>query len=165
MKNERGFSLIELIVVIAILSIISVGVVSAFLSLNGWGVTQTISDIEGSLKETKILAMSKSNATLTLSRENDVFYIMVTGEQKKKIGSVPIQITYTTTATADTASQNVVLVNGKSITLGFNRGSGAFLPIATDASGSIYCSDITVARGSKEKNMKLIYVTGKHYIE
>ena len=165
MKNERGFSLIELIVVIAILSIISVGVVSAFISLTGWGVTQTISDIEGNLKETKILAMSKTNATMTISRESDVFYITVTGEAKHKIGSVPIQIAYTTTATADTASQNVTLANGKSITLGFDRASGAFLPIATDVSGSIYCSDITVTRGSKEKNMKLIYVTGKHYIE
>lgn len=163
MRDNRGLSLIELIVVIAILSIISVGAFSGIGMLSSWNVNKCAKGIDSALKKTKTTAMSKSNAELILSKSDGDYYIESTEEQKKKIGSEPIVITYTTT------EGNTITIDGtNTLTLRFDRSSGAYQRIG-ETSGTdvkdIYCTSIILTRGSKQKVIELVYATGKHVVK
>lgn len=164
MRNNKGLSLIELIIVIAILSIISVAAISGLSTIMSWNVTKCADVIDGSLKKTKVVAMSKKDAQLRLYKSGSDYYIDAAEEPAKKIGSEPITITYSTTA-----GETYTIDGTTALTLAFDRSSGAFKKVDTATvdgnTVDVYCDKIIITRDSKVKTIELVHATGKHSVK
>lgn len=165
MKDNRGYSLIELIVTLAVIVIVGSGAIMGIGLLSGTDAKKCIGKLEDGLKLTKTICMSKENGKLELSRDaSGDYYMEITGSLKEKIGKSSLTVLYTTGSGASAVDTN--LVNGSSLSLSFKRGSGIFNPVGTDGAGQpIYCTKIAVTQNSTTKTITLIPETGKHYIE
>lgn len=160
MKKNEGFSLVELIVVIAILAVLGAGAVMGVGMLGGWQVKECVSLLDGGLNETRTEALSKQTAYLTIScDENGSYYMEVTGKPKEKLAGDKITITYTT----DAGDEETAITAEQPLSLSYDRSSGAFLPMKdTD----VYCTAICVRMGEERSvSIKLIKSTGKHIVE
>lgn len=160
MKKNEGFSLVELIVVIAILAVLGAGAVMGVGMLCGWQVKECVSLLDGGLNETRTEALSKQTAYLTIScDEKGSYYMEVTGKPKEKLAGDKITITYTT----DAGDEETAITAEQPLSLSYDRSSGAFLPMKdTD----VYCTAICVRMGEERSvSIKLIKSTGKHIVE
>ncbi len=172
MKRNEGFSLVELIVVIAILAVLSAVAVMGIGMLGGWRMNQCVALVDSGLKETRTDALSREAAYFTISCDEDGnYYMESTKHPKEKIAGAPIAILYTTDVQADAQEITPELP----LTLSYDRASGAFLPMLEwDAvSGAYvpkqtgaYCTSIQIRMG-EEKNttIRLVKSTGKHIVE
>lgn len=160
MKQNEGFSLVELIVVIAILAVLGAGAVMGVGMLGGWQMKECVSLLDGGLNETRTEALSKQTAYLTIScDENGSYYMEVTGRPIEKLAGDKITITYTT----DAGEGETAITTEQPLSLSYDRSSGAFLPMKdTD----VYCTAICVRIGEEKcTSIKLVKSTGKHIIE
>lgn len=174
MENNKGFSFMEAIVVIAIMAVFAAGAVVGIGTLAGWRVTDCASDIESAMKNTKVNAMSKFSAYMEISCDADGnYFLQESGKQQEKIASNGVSVTY-----EDYAGNVVSVEDGTPLILSYNRSSGAFCPVitsveddgtfqfASDAHGDYtYCRKITVTNGRKTKTITLVKDTGKHTME
>lgn len=165
MKNNKGFSLIELLVTLAVIVIVGSGVILGIGLLTGTGAKKFASKLDDGLKLTKTICLSKESGNLEFSRDaSGEYYIEITGNVKEKIGKSSLTVVYTTGSGASAVDTN--MTNGTSLNFSFKRGSGIFSPIGTDVSGQpIYCTKIAITQNSTTKTIVLIPETGKHYIE
>lgn len=185
MKNDKGFSLIELIVVIAIMTVLTVGTVMGMSSVFQMEYHTVAKNIVANLNYTQTAAMAKSLAYLTLTSEKDAYYITVTegkdDKQKttrKKLCSRKNEIYYTTSQKPEPQE----LKEGESLCLSYRKTSGASLPMIlsvsedgqfsfasyNDADGTtqdVYCTGIEVKREEKTKKITIYPKTGKCQIE
>lgn len=175
MRNNKGFTFMEAIAVIAIMAVLAAGVVVGIGTLAGWRVTDCASDIDIALKETKVNAMSKFSAYMEVRYDGATgdYFLQESGMQAEKIASGNITVTYTTDKGA-----SIDVTDGAPLILSYNRSSGAFMPVIasveadgtfdflTDSDGDYtYCSEIIITNGSKEKIITLVKDTGKHTLE
>lgn len=176
MKKNKGFSLVELIVVIAIMAVLAAAVAIALANQPGWKVKNTTDALRTAIGVTKTEAMSKHRASLTITREADGYYIQITGKDKERLeNSKSIRIFYGVNGgEADTE-----LTAGYQLEFSFDRSSGAFTPIITgkDAEGNYvyrsqteggtsvmaYCTGIKVQCSNKSRELVLVKDTGKYY--
>lgn len=177
MKQNQGYTLIELIVVIAVIAVLAFGTVMGSGMLGGYRVQKCVDDIDGALNETLVNAMSREACTLTLSRDAEGrCYLQMTGRQKEKIADKSITISYGKSGFTGKTKLSFT----EPLILSYERSSGAFLPIITNirnaesgyyiyltAGGTdVYCTDITVSMGARTSStIRLTRETGKHYIE
>ena len=150
MKDNRGLSLIELVVTIAIMAIVSTGVVISVYSSAGWKAKKAITEMDQVLSETRVQALSKTQAWMELEGRFTITYHTNDG------------------AVTDVAVQDMIL--------SFDRASGAFSGLYTDstlqtcryvgASAEVLqCDEIIVTQGSREWKIRLYPETGKHKVE
>lgn len=165
MKDNRGFSLIELIVIMAIIIIIGAGMLIGLGLLSGAEAKKCVNKLDSGLKLTKTVCMSKAAGELEFSCDaSGDYYMEITGYAREKIGKSSLSVVYTTGTGASAA--DTVMANGTSLKLSFQRGSGMFAGIGTDGSGNpVYCTKITITQNTTTKTIILIPETGKHYIE
>lgn len=179
MKRNEGFSLIELIVVLAILAVLSTAAVMGIGMVSGWRINQCVSLLDSGLKETRMNALSRETAYLIVSCDTDGNYYMEQNKHtKEKLAGNKIRITYTTDAQTGTEE----ITPEQPLILSYDRASGAFLPILKwdEESNSyvprdtgegenvsyIYCTSIQVSAGDeKNTTIALTKNTGKHVIE
>lgn len=178
MKNNKGFSLLELIVVIAILAILSAIVTGAVMNRAGWKVKKASELLDTVIGETKTEAMSKSRASLTIFKESSGdYYIQITGKEKEKLGDGNMTISYT----VEGAAVETVIEPSSPLQFSFSRSSGAFTPIIdgknpdgswryrTEGTGEsaamVYCNGIMIKSGSHSRKLGLVKDTGKYYTE
>lgn len=162
MRNKRkGFSLIELIVVIAILGIAATGVLTIFFSSASWKLKQAAVNIDNGLKKTKVQTMSQETAenkiSFLLECDNGKFYMTAGSEERREIASSGVSITY-----IDTNSVAHDLSDGNVLKITFVRSTGAFQPLEGTA---VYCQKIVISMGSNIKTVNMVRLTGKTYIE
>lgn len=174
MQNNKGFSFIEMIVVVAIMAVLVSGIVVGIGSLAGWRVTDCASDIDSAMKNTKINAMSKFSAYMKIYCDSDGnYFLKESGKQAEKIASGGISIKY--------KNHNGVITDiteGSPLILSYNRSSGAFMSVITSVAedgtftfltgeeGSyLYCSQIIITNERKTKVITLVKDTGKHTLE
>lgn len=179
MKRNEGFSLVELIVVIAILAVLSTAAVMGIGMLSGWRINQCVNYVDGGLKETRTDALSREAAYLTVScDENGNYYMEGTNHPKEKIAGETIEIVYTT----DAQTGEEEITPEQPLILSYDRASGAFLPVQewnaergtyvykeTGEGANIayvYCTSIQIRAGEgKSATIRLAKSTGKHSIE
>lgn len=156
-QNHKGFSLVELIVVIAVMAILGTVSVLSFATLTGRQVTSCASEIESYISQTKMQALSRAGAELRIFVKSDGVYVNMSVEGRDvKVGKSGIQVRYTSNGTEVTLSDSVDLV------LSFDRSSGAF---TTLNGGEYYCEEIIIESGNHSQKIICIPLTGKFYIE
>lgn len=182
MKNKaehrnQGYSLVELIVVIAILAVVSAGAVYGIGMLSGWEMKQCVRQLDSAIGETKMNAMSKGEGRLEISRDSagNYYMEMITVKRDKadpktaedlrlgkaKIAGKNLQIYYV----GDDAPEEQLITETNVIAISFDPGSGAFKPMQESPS-TVYCRKLIVRRGTaREKTITLVKDTGRHYIE
>lgn len=169
MKDNRGLSLIELVATIAIMAIVSTGVIVSVYSSAGWKAKKAVMQIDQALSETRVQALSKTQAWMELTKLGDD-YVLKTSYASDVVLDGRFTITYHTNdgSTTDVTTQDMIL--------SFDRASGAFSGLYTDstlqtskyvgASAEILqCDQIIVTQGSREWIIRLYPETGKHKVE
>lgn len=176
-KNNGGYSLLELIVVISIIVIISGVLYTGISALTGSKVNKCANLIYSGLQETRVDALSKTTAYLTVSYDSskEKYSIQIYGKDPVEIGDKNLQITYIVEDSDHNETTRDVASDG--LILSFQKGSGAYLPVIESVSGgtfttladsdgdSLYCSSITIARGTKTRVITLNQATGKTILE
>ena len=171
-KNNRGYSLVEMIIVVAIIAVVGLGATwSIILVLSGNAKTCTHS-IMNAISECKITTMSqgKGNVRLLLYRDDD--------------GNVYSEIQTRESKTADwvTAYNGLEKIGAKRCAVGsakdaddlpkkdsaweiyFDRSSGSFL-YDVDKGGVTSVENIYVMGGRRNYHIRLEKLTGKQILE
>lgn len=178
MGKNKGITLVEIIIVVAIIGIFAGGVALTFSIVNSADVTGCTQSIDSTLEKTKNECMTKANARyMVLYKSTDPdhsgFYVgsvqsnalasfTPNPDADTKVGGAKLQITVTPESgpPIDVASNAVYFT--------FDRSSGAFKNVykgipATDA---LKCpASITVTNGSRTSVIHCVQATGKHFIE
>lgn len=161
-QNNKGFSLIEILVVLVIMVVLVSGAVVAFTNWRAWNLNDCAKKIDTGLSAAKVEAMGRESGSLTIYRDDDDNYWMeVTGENPEMIGDKDIDIYYTDTD----GNVDVHVTKTQKLILSYERATGGFKPIQTDPSGvKIFCSSIKITRKDLACQIRLARTTGKHSI-
>lgn len=158
-QDQRGFSLVELIVVIAIMAVVSTVGVLSFGMLSGRQVISCAEELESYIAETKVQALSRANAELEIFVKDDGVYVNLSVEGRDiQIGKSGLTVKYRAGGTEVTLSDTERLV------ISFDRASGAFKPLSGYATET-YCDEIIIENGTHTRKIVMYSRTGKFYIE
>lgn len=161
MKNNKGFSLVELIIVIAIISILT-GVSFVGLGyLYSTNVKSTVQKLDSSLQKVQSYTTAKSNGGrdvgLVIKKKSDGFYVEykgIAGQEDAKIGGQNLTFKYYVGGTA------TIIDSTQSLELNFDRSTGGLLPLTNN--GSDYCEKIEVSlNGANAYTITISKVTGR----
>ena len=174
-KNNKGFSLIELIIVLAILSILTLGVSYGVGLLTDKPAKQCAMKLESFISDCRVTTMGKLNAVLYLYMDGDRLMVKKVidtsstehSETVTELGS-GIAVSYRVSGDA-TGSYRTLGGVSTPLVIAFDRSSGAFLPLDVMGSEFVgkYCLEIKVEvpGNDKVKLLKLSYLTGKVVLE
>ena len=167
--DNKGFSLVELIVVIAIMAVLTTAAAMSISSILGVAVKQCARDIKSSINDTRVSTMGKDQVILTIQKGNsagtsDAYYCITTETdglgnvttEESRVGRNNLDITYVLTDDSGNTSEQT-LDASHPVTIEFNRGSGS---LKLGSNGK-YCTQITIKKNSTEKILKLYPETGK----
>lgn len=193
-KKNKGFTLIEMVIVVAIFAILLGIMVPSLNSLIGFRVTRAAKSIGEALERTRTESMNRLVAEMKLTKTEDGYYISyfldrgkvgsqshLVEEQPEKIAPAKTRVTYKD-ANYKTYEMNV----GDSIILTYNRETGGFRPIQKELmtqaeilsdleagkdidfdshSAGIYCIEIIVQGGGKTRVLHLNMDAGSYTID
>ncbi len=164
MKRNQGYSLVELIVVIAIMAVLTGTVTISVSAVGGFKAKECTKNIQSYINKTRVSTMGKNSVVLHLYKgADDAFYAQTitngTADAAQQIGKKTVTVKYTDGD--DLTSMSELDTTG--VYIEFDRSSGAMkLP----ASGpSIYVHKITVSQGSKNYVITIYRETGKVVVE
>ena len=162
LKDNKGYSLIELVIVIAIIALIISTVFYSLVMVFGANAKSCANDIQRAIGDCKVTTMGKSSAYMELYRDTDqdVYTRMYVRDSSgtyvpsdpQKVGTSRVYVAYTPKGGVETE-----LLAGDTIEIRFDRASGGF---TADGSGNIY-EKIHVQGGSKNYEIVLTELTGK----
>ena len=188
-RKNRGFTLIELIVVLSIMTILLGIAIPSLNSILGFRVNRAANSIAAALDKTRTEAMNRLVGEMKLERREDGYYISyyldrgkvggesdVQQDQPEKIAPARTQVSYTTDS-----GNTKNMQEGDSIVITYDRATGAFLPLQGETwtqnkilselkagndipltRNGAYCTQITVQGGRRYKTIQLIRETGKY---
>jgi len=167
--DNRGLSLIELIVVVAILGILSVSSISYLGLLSNHNAKETATRLKTAMTEARTEAMSKSQASLQIYEEDSEYFVKLTvngtPHSPVKIGTSKVKVTYKKSNEPDSTYDIPNATSTDPLVIEFDRDTGAFKSIGAVGSTSVYCKSITVTAGSRSYVLSCERLTGKTFIE
>ncbi len=136
-KKNRGFTLVEMVVIISIFVLLLGIMVPSLNSILGFRVQRAANSIASALDKTKIEASSRLIGEMKLEIRSDGYYIsyildrgkvngqenIKTNEDEEKIAPSKTQITYVING------EEKYLKDNESIVITYDRATGAFLPV------------------------------------
>lgn len=171
-QNNNGYSLVEIIIVIAIMAILTGGVFFSINMVFGANAKTCANDLKNAISQCKVNTMGKSDAALEIYRDssNQCIYAKQwikesygwQAKEPEKISNAKVYVTYTTDGT-----NFQELDDTKSIFIGFDRSSGSFREGTNPNSGMtdpIY-SGFFVGGGGRKYDIELVKLTGKVSVE
>lgn len=162
MHDNKGFSLIELIIVMAITAILLGVTWYGFNTLTGKQVRECVDNLETYLGKTRAytLAFAEGAVEMEFSHTADGYFVTTRQngavEDSRKIGNPSLLVDYYTNSGA-----KVEMSVGVTLSLSFKRDSGAFQTLP----GGGYCNRIEVRKGDRKISLVLVPATGKYYTE
>lgn len=179
-QRNQGFSLIELVVVIAVMTVLTLGIGLSLSSLTNQKVHTTAESIKSRLQYTQNQAMSKTVAygQIMLDEEDNYVFFVSSGtksakkESRKKLGTSKEMTLYFKTNKDVAEGKGVQIDRTHPCTLTFQKSSGALQPmVKLEEEGEIsyesgvYCEEILIVSGERREKIKLYPKTGKMEIE
>jgi len=166
-KNNGGYSLVELIIVLAIIAIIMSTVFYSIILIFSANARSCANDIQRSIGDCKVTTMGKSSAYMTLYRDaanENVYtrmYIMDSSgtyvpSDPQKVGTQKVTVAYKPKGGTETE-----LTAGSEIKIGYDRATGGF----TDKGDPDLYELIRVKGGSKNYEIVLTELTGKSEVK
>ena len=136
-KKNRGFTLVEMVVIISIFVLLLGIMVPSLNSILGFRVQRAANSIASALDKTKIEASSRLIGEMKLEKRSDGYYIcyildrgkvngqenIKTKEDEEKIAPSRTQISYVINGNEQQLAEN------ESIVITYDRATGAFLPV------------------------------------
>ena len=141
-KNNKGFTLVELIVVISIFTILLGILEPSVSSVFSYRAKRAANSIVAALNKTKTEAMNRLVGEMVLERTDDGYYVSyyldrgkqsgVVEEQAEKIAPKNTLIRYTTTECPEGVEMKKT---GDRLVITYNREDGSFRPLQKDVIG------------------------------
>ncbi len=184
-ENNKGFSLIELIVIMAIVSV-AIGALSLSVSLvTGSEAKKAFQKIEAQLDEVKTGAMSRYDESMkvqyftkdeTNGRDSDGFYVVkeiktittgsgstpvgerIIGSEQRRICDSRVEITLTTSSGAVTLNPD----GSNNFVISYDRATGLFKSAKVDGTDVGVPTRLECKSGLRTYKMDFIEETGKH---
>lgn len=164
-RNNRGMSLVEVIIVVAILSIVAGGITIGVGFITGKPADECANKLRAALQSNRTTTMGKLSAELLIYGNTDGVWVVEvidgTAKTPVKIGSSGVGIKIETSdgmvSSLNTETPTSESLPNTPLRISFNRSSGAFNPLP----GGGYCTEIVISKGNTVKTLKLYYLTGK----
>lgn len=173
--NNKGFSLIELIVIMIIVVILATAVVVAFVNSEDQKTKSSATLVSKYLDNVMNYSMTKGNAYLTLEYDSGRYYVKDSENHSEKL-SPGIEVSYHIEN-----SENVIAIdeNNDKLMLSFSRTNGSFTPIIKsvnadgtfvyettgDSNTNVYADTIYIKCNDSTKVIHLYTKTGVYEIE
>lgn len=166
MKENKGFTMVEVILVVAILAILSVGAATSIGYIHYGNTKKCAEAISSGLDETRIDTMSRADKPyLYLYRYNSVYYILKSTEKGRTVDNGQLRENGTRIGNGRLAISckvagggSQLLDNNNYIRIAFLKSTGAF-----DSSAGNY--EEILVEGNASYTIHLVQETGKHYME
>lgn len=162
-KNNKGFSLVELIVVIAIMAVLMAAIITYIGTLGTAQAKKCANGIVTGFSQTKVCAMSRSSASMVVySNDDGVFLLTKQGsnERIEKIGSTGAVVEYRTVRDASSFTP-VGNSAATGVKIEFDRASGACKKMV---SGN-YCYGFKITCGKTTYIVNIEPLTGRATIQ
>lgn len=171
-KNNKGYSLVELIVVIAIISVVGLGALWSIIMVFSANAKTCANDIVGAISECKVTTMSKGQGNVRV-----IIYRSANGNV-----CAELQMRETSTSAWE-AVRDAEKIGAKKCSVGttdgaddlpdranawefyFDRSSGSFLYSTDSGKPNTSVTEIYVQGGRKNYRIKLEELTGKTILE
>ncbi|MBE5935125.1 MAG: prepilin-type N-terminal cleavage/methylation domain-containing protein [Lachnospiraceae bacterium] len=167
-NNNKGYSLVEIIIVIAILAVVTSGAGISFRLIYNTRVTTGARNIQSMCKAARLNNMTKQKLKyIHLFRRDGTYYVYVddqltgaTSNMDEQIGSVDMGISY-----GPRSGGTTLLANNKVFTIYFDRSGKCYF---YDAAGNMLSSNITrilFSNGKRQATVNISKITGKVTME
>jgi len=165
--NNKGFSLVELIVVLAIMAVLTGIFAYGYSLISNKQVDQCAKKIQMALENARSTSMGKSNVDLKFYYSGGKIYVDkklnndASKVTKSEVGDGKLTVKYTVAAISGTPVENNLSTNALS-GVEFDRASGALKPISGTSN---YLTKITVSNGRKTVTVSIERLTGRVTID
>lgn len=161
--NDKGFSLVELMVVIGIMAIVASIFTLGFSLVSNKQVDQCAKKIQMSLENARSTSMGKSNVGLHFYYSGGKIYVEKTLNYSaaqttvSEVGDGALAVTYKLSGEADETDLKTTQIYD----ISFDRASGSLKP----QGGTVYLEYFKVSNGRKTLTIKIEQLTGRVTIE
>ena len=174
-KNTKGFSMVELMVTVAMLALLMGGAIAGFGILSGRSVKDAADKMESLLNSHKTVAMGKidSYGLLYTDADGATYFEEYIVDFDKDETSEPVFVRRELVAKKEVITRYRLTNSGKSYTnlgtrdnplyISFDRSTGGFKDLRRMNAGyeNVYLDTIEFKRGNTVRQIRLSYLTGK----
>ena len=174
MKKNRGFTLVEMIVVVSIFAILLGIMIPSLNSILGFRVQRATESIATALDQTKIEASGRLVGAMKLEKRSDGYYIsyilhrgkvgdkdnIKTNENEEKIAPSKTSISY---YIKNSSEEKYLTDENPSIVITYDRASGAFLPLMKTKTGEWEEFKVLNAVQNEDSYLSSMQLDGNQY--